>query len=199
MLYFAYGYNTNSLAMMKRCPDAVCLGAAQLLSHRFRFAHHADVVRSPHSQVQGLLWDLTNECLLSLDIFEGYPTYYTRKKLLVRQHRRLFRAMVYQMTPGHADLLPGDHYLTALLEGYREHAIDCGQIYQALNECQYIKEDNVYEYELWIKINEYQTAHTRIWANDDYSARMLGEAQYGQGNVLNYTRLPDRPQENTNW
>lgn len=57
----------------------------------------------------------------------------------------------------------------------------------------------MYQYELWVRVNEYQTAHTRVWANDDYSAKLLGEAQYGQGNVLNYTRLPDQPQENSNW
>lgn len=54
-------------------------------------------------------------------------------------------------------------------------------------------------YELWVRINDYQTTHTRIWAPDDYAAKQLGEAQFGQGNVLNYTRLPDQNQENSNW
>ena len=46
----------------------------------------------------------------------------------------------------------------------------------------------MYRYKLWIRINEYQTAHTYVWADNDYAAKMLGEAQYGAGNVLNYTR-----------
>lgn len=49
----------------------------------------------------------------------------------------------------------------------------------------------MYQYELWVRINPYQTAHTRIWANNDYEAKMLGEAQYGAGNVLNYTRVSE--------
>jgi hypothetical protein len=49
----------------------------------------------------------------------------------------------------------------------------------------------MYKYQLWIRVNDYQTIHAYLWADDDYSAKMLGEAQYGQGSVLNYTRLPE--------
>ena len=43
-------------------------------------------------------------------------------------------------------------------------------------------------YRLWVRINPYQTAHTLIYASSDYEAKMLGEAQYGVGNVLGYWR-----------
>jgi len=46
----------------------------------------------------------------------------------------------------------------------------------------------MYRYKLWVRINEYQTAHTLVWAENDYAAKMLGEAQCGVGNVLSYTR-----------
>jgi len=49
----------------------------------------------------------------------------------------------------------------------------------------------MYKYKLWVRINPYQTAETIVYANNDFEAKMLGEAQYGQGNVLNYTRLSD--------
>ena len=55
----------------------------------------------------------------------------------------------------------------------------------------------MYLYELWVRINSYQTAHTRIYANNDWEAKALGEAQYGQGNVLNYTRLSEN--SNNSW
>jgi hypothetical protein len=44
-------------------------------------------------------------------------------------------------------------------------------------------------YEVWIRINQYQTAHVRLQARDDYQAKLIAEAQYGQGNVLNWTRI----------
>jgi len=47
----------------------------------------------------------------------------------------------------------------------------------------------MYKYKLWIRINAYQTVDAYIFADDDYSAKMLAEAQYGKGNVLNWTRV----------
>lgn len=49
----------------------------------------------------------------------------------------------------------------------------------------------MYKYQLWVRINAYQTVNTIVHADNDYSAKMLGEAQYGVGNVLNYTRIND--------
>ena len=41
-------------------------------------------------------------------------------------------------------------------------------------------------YRLWVRISDVQTANTYIYASNDYEARLLGEAQYGVGNVLGY-------------
>jgi len=46
-------------------------------------------------------------------------------------------------------------------------------------------------YKLWVRINVYQTAHTIVFADNAYTAKQLGEAQYGVGNVLNYTEVSD--------
>jgi len=46
-------------------------------------------------------------------------------------------------------------------------------------------------YKLWVRINAYQTAHTMVFADNAYTAKQLGEAQYGVGNVLNYTEVSD--------
>jgi hypothetical protein len=47
----------------------------------------------------------------------------------------------------------------------------------------------MYKYQLWVRINQTQTANTVVFADNDYTARQLGEAQYGAGNVLNYSRI----------
>jgi hypothetical protein len=49
----------------------------------------------------------------------------------------------------------------------------------------------MYKFQLWVKINDFQTAHTIVWANNGWEAKLLGEAQYGVGNVLNYTQIDD--------
>ena len=48
----------------------------------------------------------------------------------------------------------------------------------------------MYQYNLWIRLpNGLSTANTMIYAENDYTAKQLGEAQYGVGNVLGYTRV----------
>ena len=45
------------------------------------------------------------------------------------------------------------------------------------------------KYKVWVRINDYQTVETIIYANNDYDAKLVAEASYGKGNVLNYTRV----------
>ncbi len=45
------------------------------------------------------------------------------------------------------------------------------------------------QYRLWVRISQTQTAHTIVYADDRYTAKLLGEAQYGVGNVLGYTQV----------
>ena len=52
-----------------------------------------------------------------------------------------------------------------------------------------LRKFKMYTYEVWIRLNQYQTAHVRVNANDDLQAKLIAEAQYGSGNVLNYTRI----------
>ncbi len=65
--------------------------------------------------------------------------------------------------------------------------MSCVMLHQLL--WQHFLRVKMYKYQLWIRVNQYQTLYAYVWADDDYSAKLLGEAQYGYGNVLNYTRL----------
>jgi hypothetical protein len=47
----------------------------------------------------------------------------------------------------------------------------------------------MYQYAVWVRINNLQTANTVVWASNDYQAKQLAEAQYGASNVLNYSRI----------
>ena len=46
-------------------------------------------------------------------------------------------------------------------------------------------------YQLWVRISTTQTANTIVYAENPLLAKQLGEAQYGIGNVLNYTEMYD--------
>ena len=47
----------------------------------------------------------------------------------------------------------------------------------------------MYTYNVWIRLNPYQTANVHVQADNDWQAKMIAESQYGSGNVLNYTRV----------
>jgi hypothetical protein len=135
MLYFAYGMNTNSYEMELRCPSAVSLGPAFLLDAEFRFARHADIVAVDGGVVDGVLWDITDQDLKSLDRLEGYPFYYDRTEFEVEYQGETVLAIAYFMNPDHPDAEPTTHYLEMLLDGYAEHGVSTHQIAAALKEC----------------------------------------------------------------
>jgi len=47
----------------------------------------------------------------------------------------------------------------------------------------------MYKFLLWVRLNQLQTAHIHVNADNALQAKMIGEAQYGRGNVLNYTQV----------
>jgi hypothetical protein len=47
----------------------------------------------------------------------------------------------------------------------------------------------MYRYKVWVRLNQTQTADVTINADNDLQAKMLAEAIYGVGMVLNYTRI----------
>lgn len=130
--YFAYGANTNLDSMARRCPAAVSMGSAALFDWRLRFAYHADVVPVLGQRVSGVLWRLTDQCLASLDQFEGYPDYYERTTVPVVHHNTVYHSLVYYMTPGHEECPPSEHYWRTLLTGYQHNNVTQRQLWQAL-------------------------------------------------------------------
>jgi hypothetical protein len=69
--------------------------------------------------VEGALWKITEDCERSLDQFEGYPSYYS-KRILAQDGREF---MVYIMNPPLTGS-PGVGYLDIIEQGYRDWNLD---------------------------------------------------------------------------
>jgi hypothetical protein len=78
-LYFAYGANMHPDHMSWRCPQAQAQGAFVLRDWQLKFYCHATIEPRPGAQVGGVLWHITDACEASLDVFEGFPSYYTKR------------------------------------------------------------------------------------------------------------------------
>ena len=46
-------------------------------------------------------------------------------------------------------------------------------------------------FQLWVRLSATQTTHTIVVANNSLEAKLIGEAQFGSGNVLNWTELSE--------
>lgn len=135
MKYFAYGMNTNMEEMAHRCPKARTLGQACLPGYRFAFYQHADIVNDDSTATDGVLWEITDDCLASLDILEGYPYHYTRFEVYVEYQGEIVQATTYQMTPeNQVPDLPSASYYFMITKGYDQHSISHKQLTEALTE-----------------------------------------------------------------
>lgn len=141
---FAYGMNTNVDGMAQRCPKAISLGYAKLLEHKFRFAGPADVIQHPGSMVHGVLWDITDDCLKSLDRLEGFPHFYNREVRKVEHWGEEIDALVYFMQPGHTESAPSRGYYKCLQEGYHEHGVPTKQIKRAARRAKKVRDYGYY-------------------------------------------------------
>ena len=78
-LYFAYGANMHPGQMAWRCPDALAHQAFILKDWGLKFYNHATIEPRKGAEVAGVLWTITDACEQSLDAFEGFPSYYTKR------------------------------------------------------------------------------------------------------------------------
>ena len=132
MLYCAYGMNTNIDQMASRCPGSVSIGRIDIPDHRLVFRGVADIEESVGDVLQTVMWDITDECELALDMLEGYPTFYGKKYIDVTIGSKSYKAMIYQMVGNRLDYShPSNYYQYLLEEGYQTHGLDLHQIYNA--------------------------------------------------------------------
>jgi gamma-glutamylcyclotransferase (GGCT)/AIG2-like uncharacterized protein YtfP len=129
--YFAYGSNMDPLQMEKRCPGAVVIGPARLDDHRLTFVWDspgwgggvATVDASTGAHVWGVLWDLTDEHVTSLDEYEGVAVgAYTRDDAEVECSGHRMKAMIYLASDTRYKA-PSARYVNALIRGAMAFAV----------------------------------------------------------------------------
>lgn len=132
--YLAYGMNTNLAEMHRRCPAAKSLGSVTVPDYRLAFKTHCDVLYTPGDSMQCVLWSITDQCELALDLLEGFPDYYDKKEVKVKYQGQTIRPMIYYMCSGFDYAAPSENYLNMVVEGYSEHNIPITQIVTALED-----------------------------------------------------------------
>src|SRR3954454_9477633 len=122
--YFAYGSNLCVRQMAQRCPGAVDPQPAMLANHDWLINQRGVATVEPFdgSQVHGVLWQVTDDDLATLDSAEGVPSRYPRDRLTVQTDAGPSEAWVYidhRVDPG----APRPGYLERIVDGAVHHEL----------------------------------------------------------------------------
>ncbi|MBS1691797.1 MAG: poly-gamma-glutamate hydrolase family protein [Actinobacteria bacterium] len=122
--YFAYGSNLCVQQMARRCPGAVLPRRARLSDHDWLINERgvATVEPADGAEVHGVLWQLTDHDLATLDSAEGVPVRYRRDRLVVHTDSGPSDAWVYidhRVDPG----APRPGYLERIIDGALHHEL----------------------------------------------------------------------------
>jgi phage replication-related protein YjqB (UPF0714/DUF867 family) len=122
--YFAYGSNLCVNQMARRCPGAADPRPATLADHDWLINERGVATVEPFdgSLVHGVVWQLTDHDLSTLDSAEGVPVRYRRDQLTVHTADGPSDAWVYidhRVEPG----APRPGYLERIIDGALHHGL----------------------------------------------------------------------------
>jgi phage replication-related protein YjqB (UPF0714/DUF867 family) len=122
--YFAYGSNLCVAQMARRCPDAVNPRPAILADHDWLINQRGVATVEPFTgtHVHGVMWQLSDRDLATLDSAEGVPVRYRRDRLTVHTHDGPTQTWVYidrRVQPG----APRPGYLERIIAGAIHHGL----------------------------------------------------------------------------
>ena len=123
MLYFAYGSNLNHKQMHIRCKDSRYIKSAFLEDYKLSFCAPsknygvANIVKKKGSKVPGGIWEISESDENELNVYEGYPTLYTKVFFNLNGERVMF----YIMKRRYSFKLPRRSYVDTINQGY----VDC--------------------------------------------------------------------------
>ena len=139
--YFAYGSNMNLEQMKYRCPAAEVVENVRLENYRLAFRGRAPgngvatVLQEKGSYVEGVLWKITEACEKSLDFYEGFPSFYGKESIRVKNQDGVEKEVfVYMMNAPHKDVpaKPSKFYLDGILEGCKDNQIPTESVMEAV-------------------------------------------------------------------
>ena len=123
MKYIAYGSNMIENRMAHRCPDGRLIGVGHLPNHRLEFYRHA-TVEADDTCVTGVpvaVWEISDTDERRLDVYEGFPYYYSKEEATVRMaDGSEIKGMVYIMNTGYKDGSPAKSYYDDIRRAYEK-------------------------------------------------------------------------------
>ena len=131
MKYIAYGSNLNKAQMSFRCRDAVPYKSGWLKDYRLVYrgsktGFYATVIPCKGSYVPVGIWDISRKDEFWLDVYEGYPQFYTKilQVPVELEDGKTIMAMMYLMRKGAKTGRPSEQYIDTVYKGYEDFNLD---------------------------------------------------------------------------
>lgn len=140
--YVAYGSNLNIEQMNYRCRDAKKIGSTILKDYKLVFDTHLTIEKEKGAETPVGIWEVSDNDIHYLDVYEGYPTYYKKKYLTLKLDDKKYKALVYVMNR-HNEVPepPSYQYYLTCLQGYKDFNLDLKYLNTALAEVRNFKRD----------------------------------------------------------
>jgi gamma-glutamylcyclotransferase len=132
MYYFAYASNLGRKLMAERCPDAKPRFIATLPNYKLIFTGWS---RSWHGgvasikplrgdKVIGGVYEVSERDLRLLDKYEGYPSIYNRREVVVfPEEGEAVKAVTYIKVEQSEETKPSAEYIATIQQGYHDWGI----------------------------------------------------------------------------
>jgi gamma-glutamylcyclotransferase (GGCT)/AIG2-like uncharacterized protein YtfP len=130
-LYFGYASNMDPKTFGRRCPKAVAVGRARLPGYRLAFTRYSrqrkggstDIVEDAGSEVWGVLYEVDEACVATMDRVEGVPTAYRQERVTVIDDAGDAREALTYVANKTGDFYPSRAYIEVIVRGARAHGL----------------------------------------------------------------------------
>ena len=132
MYYFAYASNLGHKQMSERCPDAKPRFIATLPNYKLIFTGWsrnwhggvASIKPFKGDKVIGGVYEISERDLRLLDKYEGYPSIYNRREVVVfPEEGEAVKAVTYIKVEQSEETKPSPEYVATIQQGYRDWGI----------------------------------------------------------------------------
>jgi len=131
MFYFAYAENMDEITLAERGVDftRVCTGKVRHLRLSFQKPGEdgtgkADLKDDKGGAVEGVVYDVPEESLANLDVYEGVDKgHYRRQAVTVQTSRGELECILYRAAKFKEGLKPSPDYLRRIIRGAETHRL----------------------------------------------------------------------------
>lgn len=127
--YIAYGSNLNVEQMKHRCPNARILCTGEIEDYKLLFkgslsGNYLTIEPCKGRTVPVVVWEVTDDCEYSLDVYEGFPRFYRKEYVPIKTQGGIMKDAFAYIMNGHEIGLPTERYMRTCLSGYASFDFD---------------------------------------------------------------------------